>query len=86
MRAIPHAPVKVLVERVKVPLKLFWAPIHSFRRLGWVLVHIWQQDGLRERWSNVLAGAAVAVTACADFVVERAVDTVLLRATERRAR
>ena len=39
-----------------------------------VLVEVGQEDGLRVRGLDVLARAAVAVPACADLVVEGAVD------------
>jgi hypothetical protein len=42
------------------------------------VVDVWEQDRLRERWTDVLPGTAVTVSASTDFVVERTVDSVLL--------
>ena len=50
-----------------------------FRVVGRVLVQVWQEDGLGVGGFDVLATAAVAVSAGADFVVEGAVHFVLLR-------
>lgn len=47
-----------------------------------VLVQVWHEDGLRVGRLDVLAGAAVAVTAGADLEVEGAVDLVELRAED----
>jgi hypothetical protein len=68
----------VLVEGVKVHLHLLWVHL-VLGVVGRVLVQVGQQDGLRVRGLDVFARAAVAVTAGADFVVEGAVDLVLLR-------
>ena len=63
----------VLVERVKVVLKL--SGVHLVvGHEGRVQVHVWHQDGLRVRGLDMFAGAAVAVTAGSDLVVEAAVD------------
>ena len=48
--------------------------------VGRVLVEVGEQDGLRIRGLDVFPRAAIAVAAGADFVVERTVDFVLLRA------
>lgn len=53
-----------------------------FGVVGRVLVEVWEEDGLRVGGFDVLATAAVAVSAGADFVVEGAVDFVLLRAED----
>ena len=53
-----------------------------FGVVGRVLVQVWQEDGLGVGWFDVLATAAVAVAARADFVVEGAVHFVLLRAED----
>ena len=50
-----------------------------FRVVGRVLVQVWQEDGLGVGGFDVLATAAVAVSAGADLVVEGAVHFVLLR-------
>ncbi len=70
---LAHLAPEILVEGVEVVLQL--ARVHLVlgvvRR---VLVQVRQQDGLRVRGFDVLARAAVAVPAGADFVVEGAVD------------
>jgi hypothetical protein len=66
----------VLVESVEMVLHL--ASVHFV--LGVVcrvLVHVRHKNGLRVRGLDMLAGTAVAVSACADLVVERAIDLVL---------
>lgn len=58
-------------------LQLGW--IHLARIVvGWILVHVWHEDGLRVGRLDMFARAAIAVTACTDFVVKGAVDLVLL--------
>lgn len=47
-----------------------------------VLIEVGHENGLRVRRLDVLARAAIAVAAGADFVVEGAVDLVLLRAED----
>jgi len=42
--------------------------------VGWVLVEVGEQDRLRVGGLDVFARAAVAVAACANFIVEGAVD------------
>lgn len=54
-----------------------------FRIVGRVLIQVGQEDGLGVGGLDVLATAAVAVPAGADFVVEGAVHLVLLRAEDR---
>lgn len=67
----------VLVEGVEVVLQL--AGVHlALGVVGRVLVHVGHEDGLGVGWLNMLSGAAVAVSACANLVVEGAVDLVLL--------
>lgn len=73
----------ILVEGVKVHLHLLRVHL-VLRVVRRVLVQVGQQDRLRVRWLDVLARAAVSVAAGADFVVERAVDLVLLRAEDGR--
>lgn len=46
--------------------------------VGWVLVHVGHEHGLGVGWLDVLSGAAVTVSACADLVVEGTIDLVLL--------
>lgn len=47
---------------------------------GGILVHVGHQDGLRVRRLDVFPRASVAMSAGADFVVEGAIDLVLLGA------
>ena len=51
--------------------------------VGGVLVEVGEKDGLRVRGFDVLSRAAIAVSAGANFVVEGAVDFVLLGAEDR---
>lgn len=73
LSVLAHLAPKVLVESVEVVLQL--ARVHLVlgvvRR---VLVQVRQQDRLRVGGLDVLARAAIAVAAGADFVVEGAVD------------
>lgn len=81
LAVLAHLAPKVLVEGVEVVLQL--ARVHLvFGVVGRVLVEVWEEDGLRVGGFDVLATAAVAVSAGADFVVEGAVDFVLLRAED----
>lgn len=76
--AIPaHLTPYVLVEGVEVVLHL--AGVHLVLGVvGRVLVHVRHENGLRVRRLDMLSRAAVTVSACADFVVERAIDLILL--------
>jgi hypothetical protein len=79
---LAHLAPKVLVERIKVILQL--TRVHLVLRvIGGILVHVWKEDCLRVGWLDVFPRAAIAMSACADLVVERAVDFVLLRAKDR---
>jgi len=71
----------VLVEGVEVHLHLLGVHLVLWvvRR---VLIQVRQQDGLAVRGLDVFARAAIAVTTGADFVVEGAVDLVLLRSED----
>ncbi len=81
LAVLAHLAPKVLVKGVKVVLQL--ARVHLVLGVvGRVLVQVGQEDGLRVGGFDVLAAAAVAVPAGADFVVEGAVDLVLLRAED----
>lgn len=78
-----HLAPKVLVEGIEVVLQLLW--VHArLVVVGRVLVEVGQENGLRVGWFDVFARAAVAVAACADFVVETAVDLVLFCAEDGR--
>ena len=76
-----HLAPDVLIEGVEVVLQLLLvhAALGVVRR---VLVEVRHEDRLRVGWLDVLATAAVAVAAGADFVVEGAVDLVLLGAED----
>ena len=78
---LAHLAPKILVERIEVVLQLAWVHL-VFGVVGRVLVQVWQEDGLGIGGFYVLATAAVAVPAGADFVVEGAVHFVLLRAED----
>jgi hypothetical protein len=67
----------ILVEGVEVHLHLLRVHL-VLRVVRRVLVQVREQDGLAVRGLDVFARATVAVTAGADFVVEGAVDLVLL--------
>lgn len=76
-----HLAPKVLIESIEVVLQL--RRVHFvFRIVGWVLVEIGEEDGLAVGGLDVFAGAAVAVAAGADFVVETAVYFVLFGAED----
>ena len=72
---LAHLAPEVLVESIEVVLEL--GGVHlGFRIVGRVLIEVGEEDGLGVGRFDVLARAAVAMTACADFVVEGAVDLV----------
>lgn len=76
-----HLTPEILVEGVEMILQLAW--IHLVLRIvGRVLVEVGQEDRLRVGWFDVFSRAAVTVAACADFVVEAAVDFILLGAED----
>lgn len=78
---LAHLAPEVLVEGVEVVLQL--GRVHLvFGVVGRVLVEVGQQNGLRIGRLDVLARAAVAVAAGADFVVETAVHFVLFGAED----
>ena len=74
---LAHLAPEVLVEGVEVVLQLRGRHAR-FAVVGGVLVEVGQEDGLAVGGFDVFARAAVAVAAGADFVVEGAVDLVLL--------
>lgn len=66
---LAHLAPEILVEGIEVVLEL--ACVHLVLGIvGGVLVQVWQEDGLAVGWLDVFSGAAVAVSACADLVVE----------------
>jgi len=66
---LAHLTPEILIESIEVVLQL--TGVHLVLRIvGWVLVQVGQEDGLRVGWLDVFARAAVAVAAGADFVVE----------------
>ena len=74
---LAHLAPEVLVEGVEVVLQLRGRHAR-FAVVGRVLVEVWEEDGLAVGGLDVFARAAVAVAAGANFVVEGAVDLVLL--------
>ena len=77
-----HLAPNILVEGIKVILQL--RGVHAIlgieRR---VVVEVRHEDGLRVRRLDMFPTASISVTTCADFVVERAVDLVLLGSKDR---
>ncbi len=72
---LAHLTPEILIESIKVVLQL--ARVHlDLGIVGWILVEVGQEDGLRVRGLDVLARTAVAVSTGADLVVEGAVDFV----------
>lgn len=79
LAVLAHLAPHVLVESIKVVLQL--AGVHPILGIeSRILVHVGHQDGLRVRRLDVFPRASVAVSAGADFVVEGAIDLVLLGA------
>ena len=71
-----HFAPEVLVKGVKVMLEL--GRCHFVLGIvGWVLVHVWEEDGLAVGWFDMFSAAAVAVSTSSYLVVETAVDFVL---------
>jgi hypothetical protein len=69
---LAHLAPEILVEGVEVVLQL--GRVHLVLGVvGWILVEIREEDGLRVRGFDMFARAAVAVAACSYLVVERAV-------------
>lgn len=76
-----HLAPEIFVEGIEVVLQL--RGVHArLVVVGGVLVEVREEDGLRVGGFDVFARAAVAVAAGADFVVEGAVDLVLLCAED----
>lgn len=78
---LTHLAPKVLIKRIKMHLQLLRIQLRLWI-IRWVLVEVWKQDGLGVGGLDVLPGAAVAVAAGTDLVVEGAVDFVLLGAKD----
>lgn len=77
LAVLAHLAPKVFVKGVKVVLQL--GRVHlALGVVCRVLVQVGQEDRLRVRGLDVLSRAAVSVSAGADFVVEGAVDFILL--------
>lgn len=73
LSVLAHLTPDILVKGVEVVLQL--GGVHAVLGVeGWVLVEVWHQDRLAVGGLDVFSGAAVAVAAGADFVVEGAVD------------
>jgi hypothetical protein len=72
---LAHFTPEILVKRIKVILQLTW--IHLVLWIVcWILVEIWEENGLRVRGFNMFSRTAIAVATGSDFVVERAVEFV----------
>ena len=76
-----HLAPKVLVESIEVVLELRRVHV-GFGIVGGVLVEVGEEDGLAVGGLDMFAGAAVAVSAGTDFVVETAVYFVLFCAED----
>lgn len=81
LAVLAHFAPEVLVEGVEVVLQLRGGHFVP-GGVGGVLVQVGEEDGLGVRGFDVFAGAAVAVAAGADFVVEGAVYFVLFGAED----
>lgn len=76
-----HLAPEIFIECIEVVLQLLG--VHArLVVVGGILVEIRKEDSLAVGWFDVFARAAVAVAAGADFVVEGAVDLVLLRSED----
>jgi len=81
LAVLAHLAPEVLVEGVEVVLQL--RRVHlDLGVVGGILVEVGEEDCLAVGGLDVFAGAAVAVAAGADFVVEGAVYFVLLCAED----
>jgi len=69
--------VQVFIYSIKIVLELLVGKVGVWI-VSWIMVYVWEQDGLRKRRLDVFTRAAVAMPTRANFVIERAVDTVLL--------
>ena len=71
-----HLTPNVLVERVEMILHL--RRVHLIPgKIRWVLVKVWEENGLAVGGFDMLSTTAVAVSTCADLVVETAINLVL---------
>jgi hypothetical protein len=68
--------IEVFVEGVKVLLDLLRVQCVS-GVVDWVLVDVSTENGLTELRTNMFSTASIAVSACANFVVERTIYFVL---------
>lgn len=73
---LAHLTPKVLIEGIKVVLELRGRHLELWV-VSRVLIEIRQENGLRVGWLDVFSRTSVAVSACADFVVEGAIHFVL---------
>lgn len=73
---LAHLAPEILVEGIEMMLELSWCHLVLWV-VGWVLIHVGEKDCLAVGWLNVFSAAPVAVSACADLVVETAVDFIL---------
>jgi hypothetical protein len=79
---LAHLTPEVLVEGIEMVLQLCGRHL-KFGIVGWVLVEVRKEDGLRVGGFDVFARASVTMSAGADFVVKRAVDFVLFGTEDR---
>ena len=69
--------IEIFIYGIKALLELLLGQLAD-GVMGGVVIDIWEQNRLRERWADVFPRAAVTVSTSTDFVVEGAVDSVLL--------
>jgi hypothetical protein len=66
MTKLRQLAVQIFVNGIKLFLELFFAHVAD-RIVCWVVIYIWEKYGLREWWSDMLARAAITVTASANL-------------------
>jgi hypothetical protein len=59
--------IQVLVDSIKAFLELPWSELAD-RVVGWVVVDVREEDGLRKRRLDMLPRAAITVTTCSNLI------------------
>jgi hypothetical protein len=78
MAKLRQLTIQILINGVKALLELLLGQLADGVMSG-VVIDIWEQHRLREWRTDVFSRTAVAVSTSTNFVVERAVDSILLR-------